>query len=131
MLATACSETARVLTRLDRRHKFRRTPVQSASLPGSPGLTEMLDSLHVVDDLGRWWVGAEAVLQIARRVPVVSPVTFLARLPLGPWIFDAAYRAVADHRQQLSRVLGLDACRDPSHWSTGHRHEGKAASPLP
>jgi predicted DCC family thiol-disulfide oxidoreductase YuxK len=121
-----CSATARVLRRIDRRHQLRLTPLQDASLPGSPSLAQLLDSLHAVDEDGRWWTGADAVVEIARRIPVLRPVTSFARLPLAPRILDAGYRAVAEHRQQLSRVLGMDVCRDPNHPSTRHRHEANA-----
>jgi predicted DCC family thiol-disulfide oxidoreductase YuxK len=126
-----CSQVARVLRRLDRRHQLRLAPLQDASLPGSPSLAQLLGSLHAVDEQGRWWVGPDAVVEIAKRVPVLRPVTIFARLPLAPRILDIAYHAVAEHRQQISRVLGMDACRDPNHSAPRHRHEAKTASPLP
>jgi predicted DCC family thiol-disulfide oxidoreductase YuxK len=128
-----CSETARLLRRFDQRHQLRLTPLQNASLPRSPSLAQLLDSLHAVDEQGRWWVGPDAVVEIAKRIPLLRPVTIFARLPLASRILEDAYRAVAEHRQQISRVLGMDACRDPNHSAPRHRHQAKAkgASPLP
>jgi predicted DCC family thiol-disulfide oxidoreductase YuxK len=121
-----CTATARVLVRLDRRGRLNLVPLQTAPTANAPSLGDLLASLHAVDEQGRWWVGPDAVLQITQRVPVLRPVTIFARLPLVPKALDAAYRTVANHRQQLSRMLGLDACGIESATSAGRSEEPAA-----
>jgi len=114
-----CSETARALAKLDRRRALRLVPLQSAAVPGQPGLDELLDALHAVDEAGHWWVGADAMVEIARRIPLLRPVTVFARFAPGRWAAEKLYRAVANHRLQISRVLGMSACKRPDH-AQGH-----------
>jgi len=109
-----CTHTARLLVRLDSRRQLNLVPLQSANLPGQPSFDALSDALHAVDTRGRWTVGAAATLEIARRLRMLRPLTSLARLPFAMAALDVGYRTVADHRQQLSRVLGLQVCKVPS-----------------
>ncbi len=109
-----CTHTARLLARLDSRRQLKLVPLQSANLPGQPSFDALTDALHAVDATGRWTVGAAATLEIARRLPVLRRFTPLARLPFAMAALDLGYRVVADHRQQLSRLLGLQVCKVPS-----------------
>lgn len=108
-----CTSTARLLLRLDRRDMLQLVPLQRASIPGAPPQGELLEALHAVDADGRWWVGADAVVEIAKRVPVLRPISAVARLPLAKSLLDDGYRTVARNRQRLSRALGLTACEVP------------------
>ena len=106
-----CTHTARLLARLDSRRRLNLVALQEASLPGQPPRDELSDALHAVDSRGGWTVGAAAVVEICRRLPLLRPISVAARLPLAMLILNLAYTAVANNRQQLSRLLGLRACR--------------------
>ncbi|MEX2547425.1 MAG: DUF393 domain-containing protein [Chloroflexota bacterium] len=110
-----CLQTARLLTRLDRGRLLILTPLQSAHMADRPSIDELLSSVHAVDASGRWWVGADAVVQIAQRVSALRLLTTLASLPFASIALDVAYRTIARNRQVLSRMLGIKACeRSPS-----------------
>ncbi len=109
-----CTHTARVLARLDSRRRLRLESLQTAHLTNLPPRTDLEDALHAVDGHGRWSVGAAAGVEIARRVPLLWPISVVARLPGAMPIYNVVYRVVADNRQHISRLLGLDVCRVPS-----------------
>ena len=106
-----CSQAARLLVRIDSRRRLRLVALQVATVSGMPPRTELIGALHAVDSAGRWFVGATAAVEIARRVPLLWPITVIAKLPLAMRILDALYRATANNRHSLSRLLGLAVCR--------------------
>jgi predicted DCC family thiol-disulfide oxidoreductase YuxK len=109
-----CTHTARVLARLDSRgHHLRLVSLQAAGLPGMPARDKLTDALHAVDDEGHWFTGAAAGVEVARRIPLLWPISVVARLPLAMPVLDVLYRAVADNRHAISRLFRLDACRVP------------------
>jgi predicted DCC family thiol-disulfide oxidoreductase YuxK len=108
-----CTQTARVLVRLDARRRLRLIPLQGADLPGMPPIDQLMGALHAVDSRGNWFAGAAASVEIARRVRLLWPVTLFASLPLAMRVLDVLYWSVANHRQQLSRLLGLNVCKVP------------------
>ena len=106
-----CTHTARLLARLDSRRRLNLVALQEAAIAGQRPIDVLGDALHAVDARGRWTVGAEATVEIARRVPALRLLGAWAYLPFAMPVLDIGYRVVADHRQQLSRLLGLKACR--------------------
>jgi predicted DCC family thiol-disulfide oxidoreductase YuxK len=106
-----CSHTARLLVRIDSRRRLQLVALQTATVPGMPPRNDLMRELHAVDRGGYWFVGASAAVEIARRVPLLWPITLVARFPLAMPILDALYRAVADNRHSLSRALGLQVCQ--------------------
>ena len=106
-----CTHTARVLTRLDSRRRLRLVSLQDAALPGMPPRGKLIDSLHATDTRGRWFVGAGASVEIARRVPMLRPLSVIAKVPGAMPVLDVLYRAIADNRQGISRLLRLDVCK--------------------
>jgi len=114
-----CSETARALTMLDRRRALRLIPLQDAHIAGQPGRDQLIDSLHAVDHAGHWHVGPQAMVEIARRIPLLRPVTVLMKVPGADRGADALYRVIADNRHAISRTLGMNACKRPDH-AYGH-----------
>jgi len=108
-----CTETARGLVRLDSRHLLRFEPLSTSQVDGAPSRARLAESLHAVDKPGRWFSGARASVEIARRVPALRVVGFVARLPGAMLVLDLGYRLVAANRQWLSRRLGLKACQLP------------------
>jgi predicted DCC family thiol-disulfide oxidoreductase YuxK len=109
-----CTHTARVLARLDSRRRLRLIPIQGAALAKMPPIDELMGALHAVDAQDQWSAGAVASVEIARRIRLLWPVTIFARLPLAMRVLDVMYEAVANHRQQLSRLLGLNVCKVPA-----------------
>jgi predicted DCC family thiol-disulfide oxidoreductase YuxK len=109
-----CSHTARMLVSIDKRDRLRLVSVQSAAMPNLPPRAELMALLHACDEAGRWFKGAAAIVEIARRIPMAWPLTAYAKLPLAMPTLDIIYSAVADNRQTISRMLGLKACRVPS-----------------
>ena len=108
-----CSHTARMLVRADKRDRLRLVPIQTARLPDMPPLDQLMGMLHARDADGRWFKGAAASIEIARRIPIAWPLTLYAKLPLAMPILDFMYRAFAENRHTISRMLGLKACRVP------------------
>ena len=108
-----CSHTARALYRADVGGQLRLISIQAADLPEIPPRQRLMETLHARDDDGRWFTGAAAGVEIARRVPMLWPLSVYARLPLAMSVLDRMYRAVAHNRQAISRLLGLKACRVP------------------
>ena len=109
-----CSHTARMLVRADKRNGLRLVSIQSAQLPDMPPRAELMDMLHARDEDGRWFKGAAASVEIARRIPIAWPLTLYATLPMAMPILDFRDRAFADNRHTISRMLGLKACRVPA-----------------
>jgi predicted DCC family thiol-disulfide oxidoreductase YuxK len=109
-----CTATARALVRLDARGSLVFQPLQLWQSPNGPSRTELERVLHVVDDRGRWSSGGAAMLEIARRVPALRAVAVTARIPGATVVLELTYRFVADHRHQLSALLGLKACPVPA-----------------
>src|SRR5688500_1406961 len=107
-----CTATARILRRLDRRGRLSMVPLQTATRADAPTFERLLDSLHAVDEQGRWWVGADAVIEIGRRIPTLRLFTVAVRLPFARPVIDATYRLITRNRHRLSRALGMSAC-DP------------------
>lgn len=108
-----CSHTARMLVKADRRGRLRLIAIQSALLPDIPPRAALMEMLHARDDGGRWFKGAAASVEIARRIPIAWPLTVYAKLPLAMPVLDFVYRAFAAHRRTISRMLGLKACTVP------------------
>ena len=109
-----CTHTARVLARLDARGRLRLLALQGADVPNMPPVDQLLGALHAVDAEGNWFAGAAASVEIARRIRLLWPVTLFARLPFAMRVLDVLYWAVANNRQQLSRLLGLNVCKVPA-----------------
>ena len=108
-----CTATAHGLARLDAGHMLRFKPLSTSDIVGAPPRATLFASLHTVDDTGHWFSGARATVEIARRVPVLRPVAFVARLPGAMIVFELGYRLMAANRQWLSRRLKVKACPLP------------------
>ena len=108
-----CSHTARMLFRADKRNRLTLVSIQSAHLPDMPARETLMEALHARDDDGRWFKGAAASVEIARRISIAWPLTVYAKLPLAMPMLDFMYRTFAQNRHAISRLLGLKACKVP------------------
>lgn len=104
-----CRLTVRALSRLDWWRRLAFLPLQGfePSAPGDPRRGELRRALHVRDVGGRWRHGGEAMLQIARAVPVLAPLSVLGRLPGMSRPIERGYRLVAENRRVISRLLRI------------------------
>jgi predicted DCC family thiol-disulfide oxidoreductase YuxK len=105
-----CTGSVRRFAPFLKSYRFSFLPLQTAwvrdrlGLPADAPLKEMA----LLTDDGRKFGGAEAVVQIARRIWWAWPLFVLAHLPGVAWFLDAAYRFVAKRRNCVN-----DACRTP------------------
>jgi predicted DCC family thiol-disulfide oxidoreductase YuxK len=110
-----CCESARCVERLLARRRFRLCTLQSPDasqrlgLSGGPLLREM--RLLLAD--GRNLGGADAVVEIARRIWWAWPLWLFSRVPGVQPLLHAVYRAIAANRHCIG-----GACKIPRR----HRH---------
>jgi predicted DCC family thiol-disulfide oxidoreductase YuxK len=125
-----CQRSARLIRLLDHGHRLDLVPLQSRQSVDTPALDVLLGSLHAVDEGDHWSVGAEAVVEIARRIPILRPIYLLKRVPGAMVLVRAAYGLVARNRLRLSRALGMDACQSGNEGEGSHvrRPVGSAGS---
>jgi predicted DCC family thiol-disulfide oxidoreductase YuxK len=109
-----CNFAAIWLARLDILSRLRFVALQAAqSREDVPPQHRLLETIHARDATGRWWIGASAFLQVARRVPALWSFALIGRVPAMERLMEGAYRRIARDRGRLSARLGLDACRLP------------------
>jgi len=98
---------------MDRNHEFECVPFQT------PGLEERFPQLANVDfntgmrlimPDGRTHVGADAIQQIAVRLPVWRRLAWLYHVPILHGLSQWAYAWVARHRMRLSGTCKSCAC---------------------
>jgi predicted DCC family thiol-disulfide oxidoreductase YuxK len=101
-----CRSTVRTLRRLDWFHRLAFADATDAGRRErlAPGLTEaeIMRELYVVDRRGRFG-GYDAVLRIARVVPLMWPLLIVGSLPGIRRLGRAAYRATAANRVRRGR----------------------------
>jgi len=105
-----CRACARVLERLDWRHRLSITYVSGdIRLHSGRRLTrdELLVQLHVISTRGRVNRGFDACRRIAVEVPALWPLVPLVYFPGAGLVGRPAYEWVARHRTLLSRALRL------------------------
>jgi len=96
----------------------------------APGIVERFPRLaegdfntgmRLIDPDGTIHVGADAVHQIARRLPRWRRLAWLYRVPGIGALSRLAYRSIAANRQSLGRSCEDDACRAASDTRAGQR----------
>lgn len=107
-----CTECVRVLQVLDGGRRLRVVPLHRAphERADAPPLAALRESMHVVDGQ-RWWVGGDAWLEIAARVPALWTLSLMRQVPLAPAIVDRVYALVAANRHRIGRVTRSRVCR--------------------
>ena len=110
-----CRWSVAKILRWDRRGLLRALPFQDPegdALLGDMDPERKVSSWHLVTE-GRVYSAGEAVPPLAELLPAGKPIALLAgRFPRAT---ERAYEWVADHRDQLGRRLGAQACAvDPS-----------------
>ncbi|WP_135555030.1 thiol-disulfide oxidoreductase DCC family protein [Paenibacillus cymbidii] len=106
-----CRRTVDTLGKLRTTAKLVMLPLQSAPsamLPAGYAREELLAQLHVIDEDGRLYRGADAIFRIMRSVPSLRFVAPLYRIPGMKPLADSIYRIVAKHRYRLFGQVGDD-----------------------
>ncbi|HWH43465.1 MAG TPA: DCC1-like thiol-disulfide oxidoreductase family protein [Thermoleophilaceae bacterium] len=102
-----CKWSLSLVLRLDRRRLLRPLPLDSPearALTPALGEEERFASAHAVTADGRVGSGGAAIPLVADVLPAGAPLAALARR--FPGAAERAYRAVADRRAALSRLVG-------------------------
>ena len=116
-----CQWTVRQLRRLDRHRRLEFLPLQrAASVEARPDLAAisrryaLIDELHVVTPDGRVAAGGDAALHILDVLPGGWLLRPWARLGVVRTAVGIVYRAVADRRHRIGRLVlrgaGAPAC---------------------
>src|SRR5689334_23171103 len=106
-----CTATARAVGRLDAGSRLEFVPAQTARIDGAPPRAQLLERLYATTP---WYSGAEAAVEIARRVPPLRIVSVTARVPGAMVVYELGYRMLAANRHRISAALGLKVCVVPS-----------------
>jgi len=125
-----CRRSVERIRRLDRRDRFEYVPSQSPDLLARfPQLArhDLNSGMRVVLPGGTAHAGADAVYQIARRLPRTAWFAWLYRVPGARWLARRAYAWVAARRHRFALQCD-DSCRadgpprDPESRRSGSAH---------
>jgi predicted DCC family thiol-disulfide oxidoreductase YuxK len=116
---TFCVKTARRFERVLARRRLELMPLQTPGACASFGIRDdrLLDEMRLRLQDGTVFGGANAVVEIARRIWWAWPLWALSRLPGAMWPMRAAYRWVANHRSCADGVCEVNP--PPSPWPLG------------
>jgi predicted DCC family thiol-disulfide oxidoreductase YuxK len=106
-----CRWSAERLRAWDRHGALRFEAIQDPDADawlGGMGPAARLGSWHFVEPGGHVWSAGAATAPLLGRLPGGRPLAALARR--FPGVTERLYRGVANHRDQLGRMLGARAC---------------------
>jgi alginate O-acetyltransferase complex protein AlgI len=106
-----CTRLARRFRATLQRRGFQLAPLQSRDAAAVSGATEeqLLRELHVVAPPDRRVLrGADAILFVARSLPWLRPLCWIARAPGMMPLLRSGYRFVANHRHCADGVCAID-----------------------
>jgi predicted DCC family thiol-disulfide oxidoreductase YuxK len=102
-----CRRTVRTLHRIDWLHRLQFADATDAERRRrfAPGLTEaqVLVQMYAVDPAGRQFGGFDAVLRIARVIPLMWPILVVGSLPGIRQLGHRLYRMIAANRVRKGR----------------------------
>lgn len=99
-----CVNSVKTLQRLPSRATLEFIPLQEAELPKllpQASIEQLQSELHVIDENGEVFKGADAIISIVRTVRSLSWLASLYRVPLFRPVAQVMYRWIAKHRYQL------------------------------
>lgn len=94
-----------------------------------PGMEQVSDEqlrekLHVMDEHGQIYAGADGVIRIMRTLAGFGPLTAIYAIPGMKPIGDAMYRFVAKHRYdwfgKVEQSCSADSCHLPNQLGKGN-----------
>lgn len=109
-----CIEQVGKIKRMDRERQFDYLPRQSPDLDRRfPALKTMNfeEGMRVVDPEGSIYIGADAVFQIARRLPGTRMIAWLYHVPVLKQFARRTYKWIAANRKKLGRTCEDNACK--------------------
>ncbi|AJY76084.1 hypothetical protein VN24_17860 [Paenibacillus beijingensis] len=103
-----CTSSVNGLKRLQSSADLRYIPLQSMSGDDAPhvpgfsgiGMEALYEKLHVADERGRLYAGADGVIRIMKTVPGLRWIGFLYGIPGMSRFGDAVYRFIAKRRYE-------------------------------
>ena len=101
--------------KLDKKEQFEYKPRQEAGLEDRfPQIKniDLEDGVLLVDG-GRLFVGADAAVEVARRLPFTNLVAWLYHLPVIKQIVRGVYRVIANNRKRLGQTCHEGRCELP------------------
>lgn len=107
-----CTRIAGRLAGADRAGRLRLRPLQGAAADSWPSVRalavrrDLRRALHVVDEEGDLAEGGEAMLRVLERVPGLSLLARLGRLPGLRHLIEPGYAWFARHRARFSWLAG-------------------------
>ncbi len=102
------------IKRMDRDRQFDYMPRQSPDLDQRFPALKAMDleqGMRVVDQAGRIYIAADAVYEIAKRLPGPRMIAWLYRVPVLKQIAQRTYKWVASNRKKLGRTCDDNACK--------------------
>lgn len=106
-----CGQSVQWICRRDKHGLFQVMPYQTAPEPPmTPELREACrHAMHVVTGDGQVYRAGRATLFVLERLGWVMAARWLA-LPPMIWLFEIAYRLIANNRHRLSRLFKAKEC---------------------
>jgi predicted DCC family thiol-disulfide oxidoreductase YuxK len=107
-----CTRIAARLAGADLEHRLRLRPLQTAVHDEWPAVRrlaadhDLRAALHVIDESGNWATGGEAVLRALERVPRLTALARLGRLPIVAEAVEPGYRWLVGNRARFSWLAG-------------------------
>lgn len=80
------------------------------NLPLNLSVEDLYAQIHVIDEEGRLFKGAEALTRVVKTVPTLQWIAWLYRVPGMHYVADQLYKWIAKHRYQLFGTV--DECEN-------------------
>lgn len=100
-----CTGAMDALGKSSQGSKFQHIDVTRGVLPPGQDMQAALRNMHVVDEAGRVYVGADGILRILEEYPRLRWLTRVGKLPGIRHLIYAAYRMVAAHRRRFNSII--------------------------
>ena len=96
-----CNNLLKRVNSSDQKDKFDPKDLTKAPLPNSLKREDLEKEIHVVDEKGRVYKNAEAILKILEEYPKWNFLATIARLPIVKQILPFGYKIIAKHRHNI------------------------------
>jgi predicted DCC family thiol-disulfide oxidoreductase YuxK len=95
-----CTASARRFEPVLARYEFKFAALQTPWVRAQLGMSdeELLSEMRLLTSMGALYGGADALIEIARRIWWAKPLYWFAHLPLAKPVLRKAYRWIAQHR---------------------------------
>lgn len=105
-----CQRQVRLVKRWDERGRIRPVPFREADLERlGVSRSAAEEAMHLVSPEGEVWRGAAAARETLKRLPKLSPLAVLFRLPGAMFVAERVYRWIAKRRHRFG--CSSELCR--------------------